>query len=841
MIIPSYYMVPPLPDGLEGLAGLALDLRWSWSHATDPLWQRIDSEVWTLTRNPWLILQTVSGSRLKELAADPGFRQRLAEHETARSEWANRVNWFQSRYPRSPLQVAYFSMEFGLSEALPLYSGGLGILAGDYLKTAADLGVPVVGVGLLYQQGYFRQTLDAGGAQKELFPYNDPGQLPILPVRRPDGEWLRLDLDFPGRKLKLRAWQAEVGDVTLYLLDSNDAVNSPADQGITSELYGGGPELRLQQEIVLGIGGWRLLEALGVSPQVCHLNEGHAALAVLERVRTLMTGSGLSFNAALAASRAGNIFTTHTPVEAGFDRFSTRLIEQYLGGYTAELGIGLRDLLALGRREPADDQEPFNMAYLAVHASGMVNGVSRLHGEVSRRIFQPLFERWPRAELPIGHVTNGVHVPSWDSPAADALWSSTCGKARWLGTMETLEEDLKQVPDETLWKFRCDCRLQLVRYVRGRLTRQLAEQGAAAQDVKEARQTLDPQALTLGFARRFAVYKRPNLLLRDPERLIALLCRPDRPVQLIVAGKAHPRDEAGKEMIRSWSAFIRHPEVKKRVVFLADYDMALAEQMVQGVDVWINTPRRPWEACGTSGMKILVNGGLNLSELDGWWAEAFADGVGWSLGDGLEHGDDPAWDAREADQLYQTLETQVISYFYKRSTDGIPQQWVSYMRRSMAELTPRFSSNRMLREYVELLYLPAYDAFAERAAREGETASRLCRWQESIRSHWTRLRFGALNVREEEGSYHFVVEVDLGGLAPDAVKVQLFAESQDDTTSPEIHEMSCDEAGSEGGDMRLYRAVVATGRPADHYTPRVIPHFPGAAIPLEAPQILWGR
>ena len=452
-------------------------------------------------------------------------------------------------------------MEFMLSEALPIYSGGLGNVAGDQLKAASDLGVPVVGVGLLYQQGYFRQVIDKDGAQQALFPYNDPGQLPITPLRQPNGEWLRLEIALPGYSVWLRAWQVQVGRVKLYLLDSNDAANFPAHRGITSELYGGGPELRLKQELLLGIGGWRLLGALGIKPEVCHLNEGHAAFAVLERARSFMEETGQPFEVALAATRAGNLFTTHTAVAAGFDRFAPALIEQYLGGYAEKkLGITLHDLLALGRQNPNDSSESFNMAYLAIRGSGAVNGVSRLHGKVSRHLFEPLFPHWPEDEVPVGHVTNGVHMPTWDSAAADDLWTEACGKDRWLGTTETLEQDIRRVSDARLWQFRTAASKSLVEYARERLSRQLAASGASPEAVDGAKHLFDPNALTLGFARRFATYKRPNLLLHDPERLLRLLTNPQRPVQLIIAGKAHPADQAGQALIQEWIAF--HPAAR---------------------------------------------------------------------------------------------------------------------------------------------------------------------------------------------------------------------------------------------------------------------------------------
>ena len=536
---------------------------------------------WELTQNPWVVLQTVSRDRLKRVLTDPVFRKNLDDRLRAKHQAGQAPAWFQKHHSQSPLTyVAYFSMEFMLSEALPIYSGGLGNVAGDQLKAASDLGVPVVGVGLLYQQGYFRQVIDKDGAQQALFPYNDPGQLPITPVRRPDGEWLRLEIALPGYSVWLRAWQVQVGRVKLYLLDSNDAANFPAHRGITSELYGGGPELRLKQEMLLGIGGWRLLAALGIQPEVCHLNEGHAAFAILERARAFMQESGQPFAVALAATRAGNLFTTHTAVAAGFDRFDPALIGQYLRAYAEEkLGISLRDLLALGRRDPDDPSEHFNMAYLAVRGSGAVNGVSRLHGQVSRHLFEPLFSRWPEDEVPIGYVTNGVHMPSWDSAAADALWTEACGKDRWLGPPDDLEQAIHRLPDARLWQFRSAARESFVGFTRERLSRQLAASGALPETVEWSKHLLDPKTLTLGFARRFATYKRPNLLLHDPERLLRLLTNPERPVQLILAGKAHPADQAGQSLIQEWTHFSRRPEARPHVVFLSDYDMQLAERM----------------------------------------------------------------------------------------------------------------------------------------------------------------------------------------------------------------------------------------------------------------------
>ena len=835
-------LLPSDVEGFDSLAELALDMRSSWNHATDQVWRQLDPALWALTHNPWGILQTVSREKLQAVFSDSAFRKTVDDLVQARRDEAEAPAWFQQTYPQSPLScVAYFSMEFMLSEALPIYSGGLGNVAGDQLKAASDLGVPVIGVGLLYQQGYFRQVIDKDGAQQALFPYNDPGQLPIIPLRKANGEWLRLEIALPGYSVWLRAWQVQVGRVQLYLLDSNDAANYPAHRGITSELYGGGPELRLKQELLLGIGGWRLLAALGIQPEVCHLNEGHAAFAVLERARSFMEETGKPFEVALAVTRAGNLFTTHTAVAAGFDRFAHALIEQYLGGYADQmLGVSRHDLLALGRRNPNDSSEPFNMAYLAIRGSGAVNGVSRLHGRVSRHLFEPLFQHWPVEEVPVGHVTNGVHMPTWDSAAADDLWTEACGKDRWLGTAETLERDIRRVSDAELWQFRIAASASLVEYARDRLSRQLAASGASPEAVDAARHLFDPNTLTLGFARRFATYKRPNLLLHDPERLLRLLSNPQRPVQLIMAGKAHPADQAGRALIQEWTHFIRRPEVRPHVIFLSDYDMLLTEHLVQGVDVWLNTPRRPWEASGTSGMKVLVNGGINLSELDGWWAEAYTPEVGWALGDGQEHDNDPAWDAAEAEALYDLLECEVIPEFYTRDEQGIPNAWVTRMRESMARLTPRFSTNRAVCEYTEQHYIPGATAYLARAINKGEIGVDMVNWRHALDQKWTALRFGEVKLETEGEQHVFEAQVYLDELDPEAVRVELYANGVNSAEAERVEMKRVRQlVGATNG--YAYRAEVPAARPATDYTARLIPHHDGAAVPLEDAHILWQR
>jgi len=835
----TYSYLPKDIEGFDSLAELALDLHWSWNHATDEVWRKLEPTLWELTQNPWIVLQTVSRRKLERVLADPAFRKNINDLLQAKRQATEAPAWFQGHDPQGSLTcVAYFSMEFMLSEALPIYSGGLGNVAGDQLKAASDLGVPVVGVGLLYQQGYFRQVIDQDGAQQALFPYNDPGQLPIMPLRQPDGEWLRLEVALPGYSVYLRAWQVQVGRVKLYLLDSNDAANFPAHRGITSELYGSGPELRLKQELILGLGGWRLLDALGIHPEVCHLNEGHAAFAVLERARDFMKETGQSFEVALAVTRAGNLFTTHTAVAAGFDRFAPALIERYLGRYAQEmLGIKTNDLLGLGRQNPNDSSESFNMAYLAIRGSGAVNGVSRLHGKVSRHLFEPLFPHWPAEEVPVGHVTNGVHMPTWDSPAADELWTKACGKGRWLGTAENLDKDIRRVADADLWQFRMDTSKSLIDYARLRLARHYAAAGASPELVEEARHLFDPNALTLGFARRFATYKRPDLLLHDPERLLRLLSNPQRPVQLILAGKAHPADKAGQALIQKWLQFIRQTKARAHAIFLSDYDMHLTERLVQGVDVWLNTPRRPWEACGTSGMKVLVNGGINLSELDGWWAEAYLPNLGWALGDGQEHGSDPAWDAAEAEKLYDLLEKEVVPEFYTRDGQGIPTAWISRMRESMA-LTPRFSADRAVRDYTDQHYLPSAAAYRLRMADKGAIGRQMVDWQHTLEQKWPTLRFGEMKVETKGQQHVFEVEVYLSDLDPKTVRIELYAESVNGGSCRREEMRPVRQlAGAPGG--YVYSAAMSAAQPATDYAARMIPQRSGTAVPLESAQILW--
>lgn len=839
-------------DGYDSLEELALDLHWSWSRNAvkiydkgapvhwETLWQWLDPSLWELTHNPWIVLQTVSKEKLEIVLADSKFRKILDDLLERKRKQDQAETWFQKNHPdKQDIKIAYFSMEYMLSEALPIYSGGLGNVAGDQLKAASDLGVPVVAVGLLYQQGYFRQMIDKDGNQQALYPYNDPGQLPITPLRKSNGEWLRLEVSFPGYSIWIRTWKVQVGRTQLLLLDTNDVANFPAYRAMTSELYGGGPELRIQQEMLLGIAGWRLLEALGIKPDVCHLNEGHAAFAILERAKNYMKEAHLPFEAALAVTRAGNVFTTHTAVPAGFDRFEPALIEKYLSRYAGMLGISMHDFLALGRLNPNDSNELFNMAFLAMRGCGACNGVSRLHGEVSRQIFEPLFPRWPEKEIPVGYVTNGVHVPSWNSRYSDAIWKEMCGEECWRWVLDFKESEMNKISDMKLWKMRSNSRKSLVEYVRSRHASQLAARGATIEEIEKAITFFDENTLTLGFARRFATYKRPNMLLHDPDRLLRILTNPQYPVQLIIAGKAHPADKAGQALIKQWMQFIfSRPEARAHITFLSDYDMLLTERLVQGVDVWINTPRRPWEACGTSGMKVLVNGGLNISELDGWWVEAYTPEVGWAIGDGKTHGDDPTWNAIEANKLYDILENEVVPVFYHRNREGISEEWLAKMRASMSRLTPRFSANRAVRDYVEEYYFPAAERYHGRI--EKKMGPDIIKWKRELALNWSKIRFNEIRMEKKEDKLLYEAQVYLDGLRFGAVELEIYSEGTADSEA--VREKMKLVKSLEGeSNCFVYSGAVPANRPEMAYTLRIVPTFSEVAVPLEEDHILWQK
>jgi starch phosphorylase len=836
--MPTPYM-PGLPPALGALEELALDLRWTWSHGADALWARLDPQLWERTRSPFIVLQEVSSARLRALAQDAGFLAELERISNDRRDYMERPGWFAETHGADALKgVAYFSMEFGLGAALPLYAGGLGVLAGDYLKTASDLAMPMTGIGLLYEEGYFRQQLDAGGNQHEIYPFNEPSMMPLEPVTGDEDGWLRIPLELPGRTALFRVWQARVGRCRLYLLDSNDPLNTPADRGITGKLYGGSSEMRFLQELVLGVAGWRVVQSLCADVELCHINEGHAAFAVIERARNLALEQDLDFMTALWASRAGNIFTTHTPVRAGFDTFAPELVMKYLphiGGALTDRGVTPKQILALGRANPDNEREPFNMAYLAQRGSARTLGVSRLHGRVSRQIFEPIFPRWPEDDIPIGHVTNGVHISTWDSAEADKLWTEACGKERWRVAPSELRDHVARVDDESIWAMRGAERRRLVREVRERLSAQLRGRGLNDAAIRQAESVFDANVLTLGFARRFTDYKRPNLLLFDRDRLAALLLDDKRPVQIVVAGKAHPADSTGKELIRAWLALANDPRFRQRVVFLEDYDISLAQELVQGVDVWINSPRRPWEACGTSGMKVLANGGLNFSVRDGWWDEAYESGLGWALGDDHD-GSNDAFDARD---MYTKLEREIIPEFYERDASGIPRAWVERIRRSMCVLTPTFSSTRMAEEYVEQVYLPLAEGYRARTAETCARAKTLHAWHQRLMHHWSELHIGDSSITASGDGQRISVPVLLDDLKPDEIDVELYAEPKGEERA--VIAMAKGEPIPGAASGFIYSADVPPGHGTTDFTVRVVPRQADAFIPAECNLILWQK
>ncbi|MBW4933193.1 alpha-glucan family phosphorylase [Marinobacter sp. F4206] len=831
-----------IPEGLTGLFSLALDLRWSWHHGSDSLWRAIDEETWKATHNAWLVLNSVSGDQLEALSNDEGF-QALYQRQMESHRQFERVNTWYSDECGGELDngVVFFCMEYGLSESLPLYSGGLGVLAGDYLKAASDLGMPVTAVGLLYQQGYFRQSVTADGQQLEFYPFNDPSMLPVSPLTDADEQWVRVAIPFPGRQVRLRAWKARVGRCDLLLLDSNDPRNEPGDRGITSELYSSNPEKRLQQEMVLGIGGWKLLRQLGIEPAVCHINEGHSAFAFLERALTWQQDHETDFETAHLATRATNLFTTHTSVAAGFDHFSPNLIRLYLTPWMDERGLTMDQLMALGSSSGghslrAGDEGSVNMALLALNMCGRINGVSNIHRKVTQTLFQPYFPRWPACDIPVEAVTNGIHTPSWDSPESDALWTKACGQDRWLRPLQSTCP-LASVPDSDILAMRQAQRRRLVHYLRHRLASQHCEHSPGNNRDAACGLLLDAETLTLGFARRFTEYKRPDLLLTDPDRLLALLNNRDHPLQIVLAGKAHPQDLHGKELIRRWKSFSCLPAAEGKVVFIEDYDLGVAAELIQGVDVWLNCPRHPWEACGTSGMKVLVNGGLNLSQYDGWWAEAWDDSVGWAIRPGatfeeLSAGNEH--DHSDALELYELLENQIIPEFYDVDTSGHPGRWIERIRSSMNGLTATYSANRMVREYVESFYLPMV---AQGKRRTPALAREIVMVHRDIASMWRRLRFTSVEARESNGEQVFSVDVYLDGIPEQFVTVELIAEASE--YGPAITRtmaMKHPQGGSEHS--YLYECAVPA-RPEGHYTPRIRLRDERLNLPLENTAILW--
>ncbi len=696
---------------VERLRELARNLWWTWQPAVITLFRDLDPILWRTTdHNPIEFLKKIPPEQLGRRAAEMALHSRIDHafrrlHEYLRNHdsWgAIHATSLRSR------PVAYFSMEFGLHECLPIYSGGLGVLAGDHLKSASDLGIPLVGIGILYDQGYFRQSLDKEGWQQEQYLHANSEILPIEEARGADGEPIRISIDTHAGVLHARVWKVLVGRTTLYLLDSNDPENSETDRALTARLYGGDASVRIRQELLLGVGGVKALHALGVLPSVLHMNEGHSAFAGLEMIRMEMETEGLAFGEAMRDVAALSVFTTHTPVAAGHDRFPPDLVEQHLGKLREALQLSPDEFLALGRVYPQDGQELFCMTVLALKLSRHANGVSALHGSVSRRMWNPLYTNREEEDVPIGHITNGVHVPTWLAPQMRELYDRHLGP-HWLSHQRLPEtwQGIEAIENAELWETQQVLKARLIDFVRRRLVRQAKRRGESDEAVAKAGQALDPNTLTIGFARRFATYKRANLIMRDPERFLELVNAGGRSIQLVFAGKAHPEDQFGKELIHNIVKITRQPECAGRVVFVEDYDMNVARHLVQGVDVWLNNPRRPQEASGTSGQKVLLNGGLNLSILDGWWAEAYDGSNGFAIGQGRTHASPALQDERDHQALLEVLTQQVIPLYYQREADGLPHAWIERQKSAMRSLGWRFNADRMVYDYVQNSYLPA--------------------------------------------------------------------------------------------------------------------------------------
>jgi starch phosphorylase len=838
----TYTVTPTLPERLAALRTLAYNLRWSWDAASIQLFRQLGgNDLWEeAEHNPARLLGLVPQTRFEEAAADPAF---LATFDAVIADFEAYIHgtgWWGATHAAefgSDFKIAYFSAEFGLTECLPIYSGGLGVLAGDHLKAASDLGLPLVAVGFLYQRGYFRQGLNADGWQVENYPITDFYSLPITPLEDANGP-LTIAVDFPGRKVFAQLWKAQVGRIPLYLLDTNVPQNAEPDRHIAGNLYGGDNETRIQQEIVLGIGGVHALAAAGITPTVCHMNEGHSAFLSLERIRRLVEDQGLSFDDAASAAGAGNLFTTHTPVPAGFDLFPTDLMYRYFADYAGRLGLSFESLMDRGRH-PQGDANKFNMAVLAFRQARYINGVSRLHGAVSRQMAASVWNEFPLDEVPVGSVTNGIHTRSFLSAEMRALLD------RYLGT-EPDWSKVETIPDSELWAVKTLRRHRLVEFARRHQVGKITKRGGSDREVDDARAILDPDILTIGFARRFATYKRGDLLLRDVERIKRLVSDSKRPVQFVFAGKAHPRDDAGKELIQRIVHFAKDPAVRGRVVFLEDYDMAMARYLVQGVDVWLNNPRRPMEASGTSGMKVVPNGGLNFSVLDGWWAEAYEPSVGWAIGRGEDYDDLAYQDHVEAIDIYETLEEEIIPLFYDRGDDGLPTRWIARVKSSIATLSPVYSTQRMVTEYTQTYYVPAARLAAALSADGFARAKALVAWKKTLRQNWSDVRIEAVEPEAEKlaaGQTAGVrVVVRLGGiLSPDDVTVELYAGPVDadrNLIAPRRIVLPCTGTLSPG--VYGYAGTLPSERSGQQgFTVRVLPSHPDAVLPQELPLVTW--
>jgi glycogen phosphorylase len=841
----AFTVKPNIPPRLAPLAEIAHNLWISWNYEAIMLFMRLDYEAWIASRqNPVRMLGIVSQKRLEEVAEDDSFLSALDAVAAKFERYQKRERWY-----RGPVRdtIAYFSMEYGLDVSLPVYSGGLGMLSGDHLKASSDLGIPLVGVGLLYREGYFQQYLNIDGFQQESYPENDWYNMPVSLCRDANGGPLTVSVEMADSRVHAWVWEAKVGRNSLYLLDANIDANPGPLRAITASLYGGDREVRIRQEILLGIGGLRALRVLGMTPAVVHMNEGHSAFLGLERIRLLMEEHGLAFSEAWQSVWATSVFTTHTPVPAGNERFSPGLMERYFRGMAHTLGISWREFLGLGREDPGNDGEDFCLTVLALRLSAYNNGVSRLHGEVSRHMWRRIWPSLPLDEVPITHITNGVHPRTWmahdmvdllDRFLGPDFYDEPTNRAVW--------DRIGRVSDEELWRTHERRRERLVAFARERQSQQLRRRGVTNSELAMGEGALSPYALTISFARRFATYKRPDLLLSDPDRLIRLLTNNERPVQMIFAGKAHPHDMAGKEVIKRINHFASDPRVASRVVFLEDYDMGVSRYLVSGSDLWLNTPRRPLEASGTSGMKAAMNGVLNISILDGWWSEAHSSEIGWAIGRGEEYEDQSLQDEVEGKALYDLLEREIVPRFYTRGMDGLPREWIRMMKGSMREVGKGFSTHRMLVEYTERFYAPARDRHEAFAASGHALARELAAYSEKLNRNWGAIRIEELgstsaSILSVGDTISIKALVHLAGLSPDDVAVELYSgrlSSQGEIEGGRPLEMS--PCGMEGQNTVYCAHVVCetTGRLG--YTLRILPKHRGLVHPYLPGLIKWG-
>ena len=848
--VSKFTVVPRLPERLEVLSEIANNLWWCWNHDAIDMFHRMDRDLWTrVHQNATKMLGSISQLRLEELAQDDSFLAHMDRVATKLNAYMDSSPW-KAKNPEAPedFRVAYMSAEFGLHESMRIYSGGLGILAGDHLKASSDLGLPLVGIGLLYRGGYFSQYLSTDGWQQETYPHNDFYNMPITQERDADGHPLTITVNYPEGPVVVNIWRCQVGRVPLYLLDCDHEANSPATRSITAQLYGGDHETRVRQEILLGMGGVLAMHAVGVHPTTYHMNEGHAAFMTLQRIKELIAEEGMTFDQAAETVKAGSFFTTHTPVPAGNDMFEPGLVERYFRGYCSEVGITFERFLQLGRQNPNDTHEPFCMTVLALRLSSGANGVSKLHGEVARGMWNLTWNGVPEDEVPITSITNGIHTRSVISRDLSDLYDRYLGPG-WVNSPDdhSIWKRIDEVPDTELWRTHERRRERLVNFARLRLVSQYENRGAPDTELKICREVLNPDALTIGFARRFATYKRATLILRDPERLKRILTNTDRPVQFIIAGKAHPQDAAGKQLIRALQQFAKEPEIRRHFVFLEDYDINVARYMVQGVDCWLNTPRRPMEASGTSGMKASANGALNISIPDGWWCEAeHLSPNGWSIGRG-EHYDDLAEQDRvESEALYELFEKEIVPTFYQRANDDLPREWIHRMKSAIGTIGPVFNTYRMVQEYTDRCYIPSSLRRKALKADSHARAIALSDWKQKVHSQWSTVTVRAIEADASDSllvgaSLPVSAEVSLGDLSPSDVTVEVYfgtLNAEDQIEKGVATEMVADkEVG--GGFYRYTGEIRCDDTGQQGFTVRVFPNNPDLAQRHETTLITW--